>query len=100
MYRYIYTYVHTTYIHMYIFINLHIQVSNPEEEIIAEEKIKIVDTQKIKNIPKTIEDHGVHEMCFRYEGHNGILMCIYIDLYISILCIYIDLHVSILVYDM
>mmetsp|Transcript_3118 Transcript_3118/g.3264 ORF Transcript_3118/g.3264 Transcript_3118/m.3264 type:complete len:225 (+) Transcript_3118:105-779(+) len=49
---------------------LRVTVSDPSEEIIAEEKIKIVDTQKIKNIPQTIEADGVHEMCFRYEGHN------------------------------
>ena len=36
-----------------------------------EEKIQIVNALKIKEIPMPIKTHGVHELCFVYQGHNG-----------------------------
>lgn len=47
------------------------QITDPENLLLVDEKIKIVDSPKIKSIPLAIAVHGVHEMCFKYQGHHG-----------------------------
>jgi hypothetical protein len=44
------------------------QISDPDDSILADEKIVVEDSKKVQQIPLTITSHGVHEMCLKLRG--------------------------------
>ena len=50
------------------------QISDPDDSILVDEKIVVEDSKKVKQIPLTITSHGVHEMCLKLRGEEDVII--------------------------
>lgn len=50
------------------------QISDPDDSILVDEKIVVEDAKKVKQIPLTITSHGVHEMCLKLRGTEDVIL--------------------------
>jgi hypothetical protein len=50
------------------------QISDPDDSILVDEKIVVEDSKKVKQIPLTITSHGVHEMCLKLRGEEDVIL--------------------------